>query len=385
MTEEKEQQIEETPEETVATAEETTEESSEVTEETTEVVEEKEPSLYDLFAEAEEAERRAQEAEQTPESTEEVGEQVEEPEVTEESVTLPEYTKHLEGDVDLSDPEEVDLINAFGGGPKTDWVKHPEKMSDDQKKKFGRHMSARENYKNALADSGAPVVEPNKIASAAADIPKLVAGDEEILRKYGLLDKKESKEIQPKPEAEKSPGLKLDEEKLSKLAEAINDGDRDVIKSTLGEVLGDVVNRVSSVESKATESALKAVKDEAAKNAEDEWLRAVAKDHEALTKEFGSAYTQYSDKIQSVLNQTLLGLPNPITGTYITTPREAYDLVRKFDTGGDTPIAKVVPRPEASPPQGSAGGSEPDFTESDFNGDSESFMYKAWEQAQKQT
>jgi len=364
----KEDVVEEVIEEVVEVVEDVVEEApaEEVVEETVEeVVEEEEASvsLDELYESAF--------GDPVEEIVEEVVEDVAEEVVEEEVDALPEYTKLLEEEVDLTSDLEVEAINYWGGGDRAEWTKHPENFTEDQKAVFTKHQSAFDKSKIQPVED-----KPTKdeTAQATADLYKLIQGDEETKKKYNLSQSTE----------EPSEPQKDDTEKLGKMFEAIESGDSETAKKLLAESLKENYERaVVDATRLAKDGALADVRESKQVEERERWINQVAQDSRSYIEQHGSAYSQYIPQIQRFLELTEMGLPNPVTGKRISTVKEAYDLARKLDSGGGKRVASVRPSPVVAPPAGSGEGSAPKFTDSDLAGDTKSFMDKAWDEAHK--
>ena len=333
-----------------------------------EPVEEKELSLDELF---EMALKGEEDGDTEQESTEVVEEVEVEPEV--EETPLPEYTKLVEGEIDLSNQEEVDAINYWAGGPKADWTKHPERMTDEQKAVFKKHQSAHDkSMLQPREETRKPQYSNDEMQQAVQDLAKLIKGDPETKNKYSEVN----------PVEKESPKVD-DKEKLRKFVDSLDCGDREAVVATFSEILNDVrTQAVLDAEAKAKEAASQHVNESRQKDEYESWINKVTEDNARLVERDGSAYTQYRDQILRTLELTEKGIPNPITGTLIRDVEEAYALALKMDSGGEQRVASVRPSPVVAPPAGSASGNGTDSTKLDY--DDPDFMSKAWDRSIKQ-
>jgi len=286
---------------------------------------------------------------------------------------LPEYTKQIEGEVDLTNEMEVEALNYWGGGPRAEWTRHPEQMTDEQKEVFKKHQRAFDKSKvQPVAEKKEPTRD--ELAEATKDLAALLRGDTESFKKKyaGQTDS-----IEPEKPKE-------DNETLRKVADAIDSGDTDAIMNAFNEYAKDVrTQAVIDAETRAKETALQSVSERQQADKYERWISKVAEDNKRLVERDGSAYTQYTEKIQGILELTERGIPNPLTGTMVENVEDAYDLVRKVDSGGGQRVANVRPSPAVAPPAGSSEGSGSDITDKDLALSTKDFMSKAWDKAEQ--
>lgn len=350
------------------------------TEEVVEEVEAEEPSLMELWEQVANPEEAPEEvAEPAEEVTEPVeGEEpTEEAPVVEEEDALPEYTKNIEGEINLEDKDEVDAINYWANGPKEAWTKDFPNMSDHQKEVFVKHQSAFDKSKEvAKEETSTPFSGYSKeeLSEAKTDMARIVAGDRDTLRKYGLT----GDDVEKQPET-KTASVN---DNLRSFAEAVESGDKEAIIKNMENLLVGAKNEASSAASKAKGEALEELKRSQLEEGRSSWLDQIGKDTRRLEEEQGSSFTQYKQKIANLLSLTDRGIPNPLTGKMIMTVDDAFSFVKNMDNGGQR-VASVKTPSEVTPPAGAGGGAEPQFTESDYAGDTKSFMEKAWSQAQR--
>jgi len=306
------------------------------------------------------------------EPAEEVVEEVIE-EITEESTEpeLPEYTKLIEGEIDLTSELEVEAINYWGGGPKAEWTKHPENFTPEQKAVFAKHQSAHDKSRvRPVAEVG---TRKHEMDEAVNDLYKLIKGDPETKKKYT------KEEITETVEAPRD-----DTEKLGKMFDAIDSGEREAAMKIFAEIRKEDRERaVADAAKLAREAALQGVQENQSRAEYEGWINSVAEENRRLEERDGSAYTQYKPQIQRFLELTEQGIPNPVTGKLMKSVEEAYALALKLDTGGERRVASVRPSTVVVPPAGSGEGSAPKFTDEDMAGDTRSFMEKAWDEVHK--
>jgi len=287
---------------------------------------------------------------------------------------LPEYVKNVEGEVNLEDQDEIDAINYWANGPKEAWTKDFKHMTDHQKEVFSKHQSAYDKSKEVAKEEPAPFSGYSKeeMAEAKTDLARIIANDKTTLKKYGLVDEENSSDA---PETSVN-------DTLRSFAEAVDSGDKDAIMKNMESLLVANKREAFSAASKAKGEALEDFKRTQLEEGRASWLDKIGKDTQRLEADEGSAFTQYKQKIANLLSLTDRGIPNPLTGEMIMTVDDAYEFVKKLDTGGKRVASAKTPS-EVTPPAGTGGGTEPQFSEADYDGDTESFMEKAWSIAQR--